>query len=94
MPYEFYNTETKEIEEHLMSYKDLDKFAEDNPHLEKRISATATTFKKINTQQDKRRTYLTKIKEVFSNNGSRSQTHPSNPIQFTIKFTLLNCQRQ
>ena len=40
--YEFYNTETKEIEEHLMSYKDLDKFAEDNPHLEKRISATAT----------------------------------------------------
>ena len=27
--YEFYN-ETKEIEEHLMSYKDLDKFAEDN----------------------------------------------------------------
>ena len=40
--YEFYNTETKEIEEHLMSYKDLDKFAEDNPHLKKRISATAT----------------------------------------------------
>ena len=41
--YEFYNTETEEIEEHLMSYKDLDKFAEDNPHLKKRISATATT---------------------------------------------------
>ena len=43
--YEFYNTETEEIEEHLMSYKDLDKFAEDNPHLKKRISATATYLK-------------------------------------------------
>ena len=27
------------MEEHRMSYKDLDKFAEDNPHLEKRISS-------------------------------------------------------
>ena len=51
--YEFYNTETKEIEEHLMSYKDLDKFAEDNPHLEKRISATATISQAGSTQQDK-----------------------------------------
>ena len=37
--YEFYNTKTDEMEEHRMSYKDLDKFAEDNPHLEKRISS-------------------------------------------------------
>ncbi len=28
--YEFYNTKTDEMEEHRMSYKDLDKFAEDN----------------------------------------------------------------
>ena len=40
--YEFYNTKTDEMEEHRMSYKDLDKFAEDNPHLKKRISAPAT----------------------------------------------------
>ena len=33
--YEFYNTETNEIEEHRMSYKDLDKFKSDNPNLEK-----------------------------------------------------------
>ena len=37
--YEFYNTKTDEMEEHRMSYKDLDKFAEDNPHLEKKISS-------------------------------------------------------
>ena len=37
--YEFYNTKTDEMEEHRMSYKDLDKFAEENPHLEKRISS-------------------------------------------------------
>ena len=40
--YEFYNTKTEETEEHRMSFKDLDKFKADNPHLEKRISAPST----------------------------------------------------
>ena len=43
--YEFYNTKTDEMEEHRMSYKDLDKFAEDNPHLEKRISSPSIVSK-------------------------------------------------
>ena len=37
--YEFYNTVTGEMEEHFMSYKDLDAFIEECPHLEKRVSA-------------------------------------------------------
>tara|TARA_B100000579_G_scaffold404576_1_gene389508 strand:- start:710 stop:988 length:279 start_codon:yes stop_codon:yes gene_type:complete len=37
--YEFYNIETGQMETHLLSYKDLDKFGKDNPHLERRISA-------------------------------------------------------
>ena len=31
--YDFLNTETGEIKEYTMSWKDLDKFKEDNPHL-------------------------------------------------------------
>ena len=37
--YEFYNTVTGQMEEHFMSYKDLDAFIEECPHLEKRVSA-------------------------------------------------------
>ena len=37
--YEFENTETGEVETHRMSYKDLDEFGENNPHLKKVISA-------------------------------------------------------
>ena len=37
--YEFQNTETGEVETHRMSYKDLDEFSENNPHLKKVISA-------------------------------------------------------
>jgi hypothetical protein len=33
--YTFRNTETNEIVEHKMSYKDLDQFQIDNPHLER-----------------------------------------------------------
>ena len=37
MRYDFLNNETGEIEEHQMSYKDLDQFKEDNPHLKQII---------------------------------------------------------
>lgn len=33
--YDFLNTKTNEVEEHKMSYTELDKFKEDNPHLER-----------------------------------------------------------
>jgi hypothetical protein len=36
--YEFLNKETNEIEEHVMSYKVLDAFKEENPHLERHFS--------------------------------------------------------
>jgi len=39
MRYEFLNTKTDEIEEHVMSWKELDQFKEDNPHLKKVITA-------------------------------------------------------
>ena len=38
----FTGHKTDEMEEHRMSYKDLDKFAEDNPHLKKRIGSHLT----------------------------------------------------
>lgn len=37
--YPFKNLETGEIEEHVMSYKDLDKFKEDNPQLSRYFEA-------------------------------------------------------
>ena len=37
--YEFLNKETGDFEEHFMSYKDLDEFKENNPHLLQQISA-------------------------------------------------------
>lgn len=36
--YEFLNKETNQIEEHRMSYKDLDAFKEANPNLERYFS--------------------------------------------------------
>ena len=37
--YEFLNKETGEFEEHFMSYKNLDEFKVNNPHLMQQISA-------------------------------------------------------
>ncbi len=37
--YDFLNTETNEIEEHMMSYTKLDEFKENNPHLKQQITA-------------------------------------------------------
>ena len=36
--YDFLNTETGEVTEHMMSWKDLDQFKADNPHLKQQIS--------------------------------------------------------
>lgn len=36
--YDFLNTKTGEIKEYTMSWKDLDKFKEDNPHLTQQIN--------------------------------------------------------
>jgi hypothetical protein len=38
--YEFMNKETGQVEEHIMSYKVLDQFKLDNPHLERYLSAS------------------------------------------------------
>ena len=38
MTYDFLNKETGEIKEYFMSYKDLDKFKENNPHLLQQIN--------------------------------------------------------
>ena len=37
--YDFKNNDTGEVEEHSMSYKDVEQFLIDNPHLEKMISS-------------------------------------------------------
>lgn len=36
--YDFYNKDTGEIEEHIMSYTKLDEFKEQNPHLERHFT--------------------------------------------------------
>ena len=36
--YDFKNIETGEVTEYTMSWKDLDKFKEENPHLQQQIS--------------------------------------------------------
>lgn len=36
--YDFLNTETGEVTEYTMSWKELDKFKEENPHLKQQIN--------------------------------------------------------
>ena len=76
--YEFYNTETKEIEEHRMSYKDLDKFKADNPHLEKKVSAPASISQAgstLNKTSGDWKNLLTKIKKEAGGNNEVAVKH-------------------
>ena len=76
--YEFYNTETNEIEEHRMSYKDLDKFKADNPHLEKKVSAPASISQAgstLNKTSGDWKNLLTKIKKEAGGNNEVDVKH-------------------
>ena len=76
--YEFYNTETNEIEEHRMSYKDLDKLKADNPHLEKKISAPASISQAgstLNKTSGDWKNLLTKIKKEAGGNNEVAVKH-------------------
>jgi len=70
--YDFLNTETNEIEEHMMSYTKLDEFKENNPHLKQQISAlniVGGTGDRVKTDAG--------FKEVLSKIG---EGHPSSPL--------------
>lgn len=70
--YDFLNTETNEIEEHMMSYTKLDEFKENNPHLKQQISAlniVGGTGDRIKTDSG--------FKEVLSKIGDG---HPGSPL--------------
>ena len=70
--YDFLNTETNEIEEHMMSYTKLDEFKENNPHLKQQISAlniVGGTGDRIKTDSG--------FKEVLSKIG---EGHPGSPL--------------
>ncbi len=41
--YDFLNTETNEVEEHIMSYTKLDEFKKNNPHLKQQILGAPMT---------------------------------------------------
>ena len=76
--YEFYNTETNEIEEHRMSYKDLDKFKADNPHLEKKVSAPASISQAgstLNKTSGDWKNLLTKFKKEAGGNNEVAVKH-------------------
>ena len=71
--YDFLNTETNEIEEHMMSYTKLDEFKENNPHLKQQISAlniVGGTGDRVKTDAG--------FKEVLSKIG---EGHPSSPLE-------------
>ena len=38
--YDFLNTETGEVKEYTMSWKELDQFKEDNPHLKQQVTTS------------------------------------------------------
>ena len=42
--YEFKNTKTGEIEEYLLSFSEVDKFKEDNPHLSRIWTGTPSVI--------------------------------------------------
>lgn len=70
--YDFLNTETNEIEEHIMSYTKLDEFKENNPHLKQQISAlniVGGTGDRVKTDAG--------FKEVLSKIG---EGHPGSPL--------------
>jgi hypothetical protein len=70
--YDFLNTETNEIEEHMMSYTKLDEFKENNPHLKQQISALniiGGTGDRVKTDAG--------FKEVLSKIG---EGHPGSPL--------------
>jgi hypothetical protein len=70
--YDFLNTETNEIEEHMMSYTKLDEFKENNPHLKQQISAlniVGGTGDRVKTDAG--------FKEVLSKIG---EGHPGSPL--------------
>ena len=70
--YEFLNKETGDFEEHFMSYKELDKFKENNPHLLQQISAPQI----IGGHGDRVKTDAG-FKEVLS---KVSEAHPNSPL--------------
>jgi len=70
--YDFLNTETNEIEEHMMSYTKLDEFKENNPHLKQQITAlniVGGTGDRVKTDAG--------FKEVLSKIG---EGHPGSPL--------------
>ena len=70
--YDFLNTETDEIKEYTLSYKDLDEFKKNNPHLKQQISAlniVGGTGDRIKTDSG--------FKEVLSKIGDG---HPGSPL--------------
>ena len=70
--YDFLNTETGVVEEHMMSYTKLDQFKEDNPHLKQQLSAP----KIVGGHGDRVKTDAG-FKEVLSKIGS---AHPGSNL--------------
>ena len=83
--YDFYNSKTDEIEEHFMSYKVLDEFKENNPHLEQRV--TAPNF--VGGVGDRVKTDAG-FKEVLSKVGSK---FPHSPLDKKMNGVSIKDQK-
>jgi len=72
--YDFLNKDTGEVEEHrLSSYKDLDGFLEENPHLEKQISSPSIvthTGNIVSQTSSDWRNHLDRIKKNSGKNNT------------------------
>ena len=89
--YEFLNNDTGEFEEHFMSYKDLDEFKENNPHLKQQVSApniVGGTGDRVKTDSG--------FKEVLS---KAAEAHPNSPLaerygRKTVRQTQVEAARK
>jgi hypothetical protein len=74
--YEFLNTKTGRVEEHVMSVSSYDSFKEQNPHLERYYSEAPTLSYSGSGDAEGRKTDNT-WKEVMAKIGEK---HPASPL--------------
>ena len=88
--YEFKNTKTGEIEEYLLSFSEVDKFKEDNPHLSRIWTGTPSVIYKGSGfySTDYKSTPKTKTSKKTENNNS--QTKESSKKESTPKQNKSN----
>lgn len=66
--YDFLNTDTNEVEEHIMSYTKLDEFKANNPHLKQQVLSAPTTVGGIGDRVKPDSGFKEVMSKIASNN--------------------------